>query len=392
LTALSIHAANNGPHGADHDSRAASGIAAPERHRSARAASHRRNMSPRRWNHPPHSFGQGRTIAGWRAENRLVMITLMRPSILFATAALAMACSRQVVVQSPVQQSNTRSVQERLGYPASAKLLILHADDIGMSHSVNRASLEALEKGWITSASILVVSPWFAEVAAWARKNPNADLGIHLALNSEWTTLRWGPVSGRSDVPTLLAPDGFLPLSTDGVGKTNPREVERELRAQIDMARRAGVNITHLDSHMGALFGAEGPFNVYLGLGESYGLPVLLERAGLMAPAAPAWTNRARNVALVDQVLQMGPGVSKEQWVQTYKNVLAPLGPGVYELIVHLAYDDDEMRGATFDHPDWGAAWRQYDFDLVRSTEFRDWLKQQGFQLITWRELAKART
>ena len=92
----------------------------------------------------------------------------------------------------------------------------------------------------------------------------------------------------------------------------------------------------------------------------------------------------------MDRVLQIGPGVSREQWVQTYKNMLAPLGPGVYELIVHLGYDDAEMRGATFDHPDWGAAWRQWDFDLVRSPEFHEWLKQQGFQLVTWRELAKA--
>jgi predicted glycoside hydrolase/deacetylase ChbG (UPF0249 family) len=192
-------------------------------------------------------------------------------------------------------------------------------------------------------------------------------------------------------VPTLLAPDGYLPLQTDGVGKTNPREVERELRAQIDLARRAGVNVTHLDSHMGALFGAEAPFNVYLGLGTSYGLPLLLERTGAPgADAPPLWAERARNIALVDRVLQMGPGVSREQWVETYKRMLAPLGPGVYELIVHLAYDD-EMRGATHDHPDWGAAWRQYDFDLVRSAEFRDWLKQQGFQLITWRDIARAR-
>ncbi|HEU4996451.1 MAG TPA: polysaccharide deacetylase family protein [Gemmatimonadaceae bacterium] len=312
-------------------------------------------------------------------------------SILVATATLATACSRQIVVQSPVQQSDARTIQERLGYPGSAKLLILHADDVGMSHSVNRASLEALEKGWITSASILVVSPWFAEVATWARKNPNADLGIHLALNSEWTTLRWGPISGRSEVPSLLASDGYLPLSTDSVHRTNPREVERELRAQIDMARRAGVDITHLDSHMGALFRAEAPFNVYLGLGESHRLPVLLERDGQFARAAPEWRLRTRPVALVDRVLQMGPGVSKEQWVQSYKNMLAPLGPGVYELILHLAHDDDEMRGATFDQPDWGAAWRQWDFDLVRSAEFRDWLRQQGFQLITWRELARAR-
>ncbi len=291
-----------------------------------------------------------------------------------------------------MQQSDARTIQERFGHPASAKLLILHADDVGMSHSVNRASLEALEKGWITSASILVPSPWFAEVATWAKKHPDADLGIHLALNSEWTTLRWGPVSGRSEVPTLLAPDGYLPLQTDSVHRTNPREVERELRAQIDMARRAGVNVTHLDSHMGALFRAEAPFKVYLGLGESYGLPLLLERAGLSSAGAPTWMQPARNRALVDRVLQMGPGVSREQWVDTYKRMLAPLGPGVYELIVHLGYDDDEMRGATFDHPDWGAAWRQWDFDLVRSAEFREWLKQQGFQLITWRELARART
>lgn len=309
-----------------------------------------------------------------------------------AAAALTTACSRAVIVPASAPQHDARTIQERLGYSPGAKLLILHADDVGMSHSVNRASFEALEKGWITSASILVPAPWFAEAATWARAHPTADLGIHLALNSEWTTLRWGPISGRGEVPTLLAPDGYLPLLTDGVAKTNPREVERELRAQIELARRSGVNITHLDSHMGALFGAEPAFNVYLGLGQSYGLPLLLERASVPGgPQVPAWAERARSLALVDRVLQMGPGVSREQWVQTYKNMLSPLGPGVYQLIVHLAYDDAEMRGATFDHPDWGAAWRQWDFDLVRSAEFHEWLKQQGFQLITWRELAKVR-
>ncbi|HJR68295.1 MAG TPA: polysaccharide deacetylase family protein [Gemmatimonadaceae bacterium] len=317
---------------------------------------------------------------------------LVSRSTLFAIATLVAACSRAAVVplQSPAP-SDIRTVQERLGYPATARLLILHADDVGMSHSVNRASLEALEKGWITSASILVVSPWFAEAATWARAHPNADLGIHLALNSEWTTLRWGPISGRSEVPTLLAADGYLPLVTDSVERTNPREVERELRAQIDLARRSGVNVTHLDSHMGALFRAEAPFNVYLGLGQSYGLPVLLERTSVPgADPPPPWAERAASVALVDRVLQMLPGVSQEGWVDAYKRMLAPLGPGVYQLILHLGYDDDEMRGATFDHPAWGAAWRQWDFDLVRNPEFRDWLKQQGFQLITWRELAKA--
>src|SRR5262245_39768953 len=82
-------------------------------------------------------------------------------------------------------QAPAKTVQERLGYPATARLLVIHADDLGMNHSVNRATFEALEKGWITSASILVPCPWFPEVARWAKDHPNADLGIHQALNSE---------------------------------------------------------------------------------------------------------------------------------------------------------------------------------------------------------------
>src|SRR5450755_3866497 len=103
---------------------------------------------------------------------------------------------------------------ERLGYPPSARLLVIHADDLGMSHSVDRASFEALEKGWITSASILVPCPWFPEVARWAQQHPKADLGIHLALTSEWTDLRWGPVSGASKVPSLIDARGYFPLDT----------------------------------------------------------------------------------------------------------------------------------------------------------------------------------
>src|SRR5271170_3924397 len=125
-----------------------------------------------------------------------------------------------------------RTVQERLGYPASARLLVIHADDFGMNHSVNRAISEALEKGWVTSASILVPCPWFPEVAKWAKEHPDADVGIHQALNSEWTTLRWGPVSPKDKVPTLLDPDGDLPLDTPAVAQNAKLfEVETELRA-----------------------------------------------------------------------------------------------------------------------------------------------------------------
>ena len=294
-------------------------------------------------------------------------------------AVLGLAALGAVLAAAQTAAPRVPGIPERLGHPATARLLVLHADDLGMAHSVNRATFEALEKGWISSASILVPCPWFPEVARWAKDHPEADLGIHLALNSEWTTFRWRPLS--ADVPSLLDPDGYLPLvETVVAARAKPEEVEKELRAQVDKARAAGIKLSHLDSHMGALFQTAPLVSVYRKLGEAYGLPLLMERAG----------ERGQADALVDRVIALEPGPTASGWRAAYEKLLAPLPPGAYELIVHLAYDDDEMRGATSDHPDWGAAWRQSDFDLVRSPEFRRFLETQGFTLVRWKDLARA--
>ena len=287
-------------------------------------------------------------------------------------------------------QNSTASVPERLGYPAKARLLILHADDYGMNHSVNRAISEALEHHWITSASILVPCPWFLEAANFGKAHPDADLGIHQALNSEWTSFRWGPVTSKDKVSSLLDPDGYLPLDTPEVAKNaKPEQVETELRAQIERAQKFGVHLTHLDTHMGALFQTPELFSVYRKMGESFHLPILSARLGNEHTAPGSAQVPAENL-LVDKVIEISPGVDAKDWIAWYEKQLAPLGPGVYQVILHLAYDDEEMRGATFDHPDWGAAWRQRDFDMVKSQEFQKFLKDQGFVLVGWKDLAKA--
>jgi predicted glycoside hydrolase/deacetylase ChbG (UPF0249 family) len=282
-----------------------------------------------------------------------------------------------------------QTVQERLGYPANSRLLVIHADDFGMAHTVNTAIIDALEHHWVTSASILVPCPWFPEVARWAKAHPDADLGIHLALNSEWNDFRWGPVASTDKVPSLLDAQGYLPLDTPEVQKNaKMAEVETELRAQIDRAREFGINITHLDAHMGTAVSTPDLFQVYLKMGHAYGLPELLVRPS--EGQIPAGVTAPPEETLIDQVLEMSPGVDAAHWLDWYEKSLAPLKPGVYQLIVHLAHNDEEMQGATWDHPDWGAAWRQQDFNMVKSAEFQKFLKDQGFVLVTWRELGKA--
>jgi len=275
------------------------------------------------------------------------------------------------------------TVQERLGHPADSRLLLIHADDLGMARSVNRATFEALENGFVTSASILVPCPWFAEVAQWAREHQEADLGIHLALNSEWTTYRWGPVASKDAVATLLDGDGYLPLTQAPIVESgDPGEVELELRAQVDRALEAGISVTHLDAHMGTVVQNQELSQIYRRLGADYGVPLRLQRRGSPAGGVPE--------ALVDETIGIPLGVPLSGWQRAYEELLAPLPSGVYELVLHLAYADEEMRGATRDHPDWGAAWRQADFDMVSSTSFREFLEREGFILVGWRDLAKA--
>jgi len=189
-------------------------------------------------------------------------------------------------------------------------------------------------------------------------------------------------------VSSLLDDQGYLPLVEETVlAKARPKEAERELRSQIDRALADGIRITHLDAHMGTVGGTPALIEVYRGLGRKYQVPVLLDRSrpyplGAQIPDAEV---------LVDRILEMTPGVPVTEWQAAYERMLSPLPPGVYQLIVHLAWDDEEMRGATWDHPDWGAAWRQADLDLVKSEAFRNFLSQQGFIRVSWKDLAKAR-
>ena len=285
--------------------------------------------------------------------------------------------------------SAQKSLAERLGYPANAKLLIVHADDLGMSHSVNAATIKGFESGLVNSGSIMVPCPWFSEIAAYARANPQADLGLHLTLTSEWTSFRWGPVTSKDRVSSLLDKNGYFHLSeAEAAAKADPKEVEAEIRAQIERARAFGIQPTHLDSHMGTLYQNKALFETFLRVAREYKLPVRVAKTWFGRADFLPETLKADDV-FIDRVLDINPSVPPGDWARFYTEALKKLEPGVTEVVIHLAYDDAEMRGATVDHPDWGAAWRQRDLDFFTSEAFRRLLREQQIKLITWRELAK---
>jgi len=282
-----------------------------------------------------------------------------------------------------------QSIAERLGYPRDAKLLIVHADDLGMAHSVNVATTKAFETGLVNSGSIMAPCPWLSEIADYARKNPQADLGLHLTLTSEWTSFRWGPVSPRDRVSSLLDKDGYFYLTeTEAAAHADPKEVEMEITAQIERARALGIQLTHLDSHMGTLYQNKALFEILLRVARRQKLPVRI---------AKTWFARTDFLSsiltpddvYIDRVLDINPSVAPGDWSKFYSDAIKNLEPGVTEIVIHLAYDDAEMRGATFNHPDWGAAWRQRDFEFFTSDAFRKLLQENQVKLITWRELGR---
>jgi hypothetical protein len=234
----------------------------------------------------------------------------------------------------------------------------------------------------------MIPCPWLNEMADYAKAHPDADLGLHLTLTSEWKTYRWGPVESKDKVPSLLDPTGYLWTDTPlAVGALKADEAEREIRAQIERANTMGIHPTHLDSHMGALFSRPDLFAVYVKVAREYKLPFLAFIAPNTPPALSSLVS-SKDV-IIDSVLIANPSVQPSDWKNFYANAIKNLKPGVTELIVHLGHDDAELQAVTVDHADYGAAWRQRDYDVVTSPEFKKLIEDNHVILIKWKDLKK---
>ena len=284
-----------------------------------------------------------------------------------------------------------------LGAPGFAqdqtRYLIVHADDAGMSHSVNMATFAGLESGIVTSASVMVPCPWFKEFAEYAKTHPQYDYGIHLTLNSEWDNYRWGPVASRDKVTSLVDATGCLWDNVGQVAKAaSAAEVKIELKAQIDRALAFGVPLSHLDTHMGTVLSRPDLVEVYVDLAIEYDLPILFFKrmAPTMEKEYPALADRIqksilklteRKLPLLDNLLQFYGGNNLEQRKQHYYDELAKIAPGVTQLIIHCGHDNEELRAITDSSPR-----RNQDRVLFTDAAMRDFLNNQKIKLVSWKQ------
>jgi predicted glycoside hydrolase/deacetylase ChbG (UPF0249 family) len=285
------------------------------------------------------------------------------------------------------------NLAQKLGYPKDSKLLIIHADDAGLSHSENQATIKALQSGSVNSYSIMVPCPWFYEMATFAKNNPNYDCGVHLTLTCEWDNYKFGPVLPACEVPSLVDQNGyFYKTRKEFKNKAKPEEIKKELTAQIERAIQFGIRPSHLDSHMCSVGVTPQILEIYKELGKTYNLPVFINKHFVESISLSDEKYNFENTLLADTLL-IGhfDDFEKGDLEKSYKKALDSITSGFNIFLLHPAFDDSEMQGITIHHPNFGSAWRQIDFDYFTSPDCKTKLKENNIQLITWKEIAGIR-
>ena len=306
--------------------------------------------------------------------------------------------------------SQVNNIAEKLGYDKDAKLLIIHADDIGVSHSVNLASFNGFKNNAINSGAIMMPTPWVKEVAKFHKDFPNYDLGLHLTITAEWKNYKWNGIMPANEISSLLNNENEFYDNTSDVNiNANPEEVRKEIQAQIDYSKLIGLNPTHIDTHMGALAVNKDLWKVYIEVGHKNKLVSMVTKSRslnlfdktfpmpeyivpvndiyMLYPEADrnfienAVGNKIANTLIVNDLYLY------KDWFNLYSSKIKSLTKGLNVFLLHLGYDNEELKAVTIDHPEYGARWRQLDYEVFSSNEIKDKLKENNIKLVTWGEI-----
>jgi len=290
-------------------------------------------------------------------------------------------------------------VLKKLGFSDTDRLVILHADDIGMCQASVQAYADLWEFGGISSGAIMMPCPWARAAAEYCRAYPGVDMGIHATLTAEWETYRWSPLSTRDPCSGLMDEDGFLPHSSEETqAKADPDAVLVELQTQVRKALEWGVDITHIDTHMGTV--AHPKFvPAYIQTAMQHRIPAMILRGEVSVYKKLGLDDATATgfVAFVQQLEEEGlplmdgmasmPLDQPEGQIEIAKKLLSELPTGVTHFILHPSVDTPELRAIT---PDWPS--RVANYKTFMSKELKDFIKKSGIQVIGYRDLKRAMT
>ena len=285
-------------------------------------------------------------------------------------------------------------VLKKLGFSDNDRVIIIHTDDIGMCQASVSAFADLDVVGVISSGAVMVPCPWFPAAAAYARAHPEADLGIHLTLTSEWENYRWGPISTRDRASGLLDEENYFHRGSAAAQEAgDPTAVQRELEAQVKAALAAGMAPTHIDTHMGTV--AHFKFiPAYIQLALKYRVPMMMfrfDRAG-WAEWGLDGTEAEMALGMVEELEGMGmplldhiilmPLDAPEGRMEQVREVFAALRPGITHFIIHPSRETAELRAIT---PDWRG--RVADYETFMREELKEVIRDLGLQVIGYRAI-----
>ena len=310
-------------------------------------------------------------------------------------------------------QNTDTTYAERLGFPKGAKVVIVHVDDVGMSFDSNEGAITAMSKGIATSCSVMMPCGWVPGYIHYLKEHPTTDAGLHLTLTSEWDNYRWPPLSGKSKVPGLVDKEGAMwPEVADVVAHASAEEVETEIRAQIERAKEAGFNPTHMDSHMGTLFAKPEFLQKYITLAIEYHVPVMFPagHAALISKQTGFTAEQMQGIRMLGKQLwnaglpvlddifnesygwEMPKGstvtdASLQKFkTQKYIEAFKAMKPGITYLIMHCTVPSD-----IFKHISGSGTTRKGDMLAMIDPELKKFVEKEGIILVTWRELSERR-
>ena len=285
---------------------------------------------------------------------------------------------------------------KKLGYSNNDRLVIIHTDDIGMCHASVQAFKDLWAFGTITSGAVMVPCPWFPAVAQMCRENPEMDMGVHATLNAEWESYRWGPVSTRESSSGLMDEAGYFHQWHQAVyDNAKPEAVDAEVNAQVERALAEGIDVTHVDSHMGTIMNPKF-IGSYVQAAAKRLLPSLLPTltavgwnvmAGeeeRIAYAPIMEMLESLGVPLVDGILGM-PLEHGDDHIGVAKKLFAEVPIGITHLIFHPSIDTPELRAIA---PDWPA--RVANYNAFMSDELKKFIESEDIKLIGYRAIRNA--